>query len=275
MSTPLENLPPWALETAWVVLAIATHVLFLAAMPSVPTGSGGDLGSDAVAVAIVDEPIAPEPEEPVEEEPERVEEPEPAKPERVKPPPKPKTFKAPKDPPKELLEEPPAAAPETPVTFDNIVLTNDGDEPGSWAVDPGSGESREGPIGRPDAVVSGRSRDGVIGGIIGGTGIGVVVEVGDLSRQPIPPALKQKLEKLYPKKARQEGVEGKVDARLYIGPDGVPAKIRVMTEDPIGYEFGDACKKALQGEKWKPPIDKDGKPVTTRVIFRCGFEIRY
>ncbi len=274
MSTPLENLPPWALETGWVVLAILTHVAMLGAMPAVPSGDGNE-DFEMLAVSIVDEPLAPEPEPPVEEEPEPEAEPEPPKPQRVKPPPKPKTFKAPKDPPKELLEEPPAAAPETPVAFDNIVLTNEGDEPASWAMDPGSGESREGPIGRPDAVVTGRSKDGIIGGIIGGTGIGVVVDVGDLSRQPIPPTLKAKLEKLYPKKARQEGVEGSVDARLFVGPNGLPVKIRILSEDPLGYDFGAACKKALQNEKWKPPLDKDGKPVTTRVTFRCGFEIRY
>ncbi len=273
MTTPLENLPPWVLETGWVVLAVVTHAVAIGVMPPPAPGNGSDLAPETVAVAIVDEPLALDAQAPAEVEPERVEEP--AEPEPVKPPPKPKTFRAPKDPPKELLEEPPAAAPETPVAFDNIVLTNEGDEPSSWAVDPGSGESREGPIGRPDAVVTGRSRDGVVGGIIGGTGIGVIVDVGDLSRQPIPPALKAKLEKLYPQKARQEGVEGRVDARLYIGPEGLPAKIRILSEDPVGYQFGEACKRALQGEKWKPPIDKDGKPVTTRVTFRCGFEIRY
>ena len=273
MSTPIENLPSWALETGWVVLAVAAHVAALGVMPRVPQGSMGPEGSEPVIVSIVDE------REPVEEEEveeiEVTEAPEPAEPERVKPPPKPKTFKAPKDPPKELLEEPPAAAPETPVAFDNIVLTNEGDQDSSWATDPGSGESREGPIGRPDAVVTGRSKDGVLGGIVGGTGIGVVVDVGDLSRQPIPPALKAKLEKFYPKKARQERVEGSADARLYIGPDGKPARIRILTEDPLGQGFGDACKRALQNEKWKPPLDKDGKPVTTRVTFRCGFTIRY
>jgi TonB family protein len=274
MSTPLENLPRWALEAGWVVLAIATHVVFLSSMPTVPVGTGPRAPSDAVAVTIVEEPAIAEPELAPEAEPEPVQ-PEPAAPEPVKPPPKPKTFKAPKDPPKELLDEPPAAAPETPIAFDNVVLTNDGDEPGSWAVDPGSGESREGPIGRPDAVVTGRSRDGVVGGVVGGTGVGVVVEVGDLSKRPIPPSLKQKLEKLYPKKARQEGVEGTADARLFVGPDGNPTKIRILSEDPPGYEFGAACRRALQGEKWQPPIDVNGKPVTTRVTFRCGFEIRY
>jgi TonB family protein len=271
MSASLENLPSWALETGWVVLAIAMHAAFLGVMPhaSAPT-AGPAQGPDTVPVAIVDEPIATEPRAPPEQSPPA---PEPA-PQPVKPPPTPKTFKAPKAPPKPP-PEPPAAAPETPVEFDNLVLTNEGDEPSSWTVEPGSGKSREGPIGRPDAVVTGRSREGVVGGVIGGAGTGVVVEVGDLSKQPIPPSLKQKLEKLYPKKARQEGVEGEAVLRLQIGPDGLPSKIRIVSESPDGYKLGNACVKTLQGEKWQPPIGKDGKPVTTRVTYRCGFEIRY
>ena len=269
MSTSLENVAPWVLETGWVVLAIATHALFLGLMPDAPMGFGAEDPLTTVAIAIVEEdPVPPEPEEQTPE-PEESAEPEP-----VEPPPKPKTFKAPKEPPK-APEEPPAAAPETPVAFDNIVLTNDGDEPSSWAMDPGSGESREGPIGKPDAVVTGRSRDGIVGGIVGGTGLGVVVDVGDLSRQPIPPSLKRKLEKLYPKKARQEGIEGEAVLRLQIAPDGLPAKVRIISEDPTGYELGQACMKALQGEAWKPPIDKTGKAVTTRITYRCGFEIKY
>ncbi len=272
MTNPFENVAPWALDSAWVILAIATHAAFLALTPKVGAGAGPVEPLDAVAVAIIDqEPPEPEPEP---EEPIEQEVPEPEEPEPVKPPPKPKTFKAPKEPPK-APEEPPAAAPETPVTFDNIVLTNEGDEPSSWAMDPGSGESRDGPIGKPDAVVTGRSRDGVVGGIIGGTGIGVVVDVGDLSRRPIPPSLKQKLERLYPKKAKQEGVEGQAVVRLQIGPDGSPSKLRLLSEDPVDYKFGQVCKQALQSSTWKPPLDQDGKPVSTRVTFTCGFEIRF
>ena len=273
MSNPFENLAPWALDIGWVVLAVAMHAMFLAGVPGISAGPGFVDPLDAVVVAIVDEePQAPEPEEPVEEETPEPEEP--VEPEPVKPPPKPKTWRAPKEPPK-APEEPPAAAPETPVAFDNIVLTNEGDEPSSWAMDPGSGESREGPIGKPDAVVTGRSRDGVVGGIIGGTGIGVVVDVGDLSRRPIPPSLKKKLEKLYPKKAKQEGVEGEAVMRLQIGPKGLPTKMKMISEDPVGCQLWQACKQALQGAKWEPPLDKDGKPVSTRVTFRCGFEIRF
>jgi TonB family protein len=270
MSTPLDNVAPWALDTAWVVLAIVAHALCLGVLPVTAPGPRVDGALEMVPVAIVDEePVEAEPEESTEEQPA-----EPDEPEQLKPPPKPKTVRAPKEPPK-APKEPPAAAPETPVAFENIVLTNEGDEPSSWAMDPGSGESRDGPIGRPDAVVTGRSRDGIVGGIVGGTGIGVVVDVGDLSRQPVPPSLKRKLEKLYPKKARQEGIEGEAVLRLQVAPDGLPTKIRIISEDPTGYELGKACLKTLQGERWEPPIDKDGKPVTTRVTYRCGFEIRY
>jgi TonB family protein len=266
MSGPLENLPSWALETGWVALAIAMHAALLGAMPRTPAPA--PQSADTVAVTIVDQEPAAEPEAP--EEPAGSEQP----PEPVKPPESPKTFKAPKEPPKPT-KEPPAAAPETPVAFDNLVLTNDGNEPSSWTVEPGSGQSREGPIGRPDAVVTGRSRDGVAGGVVGGTGSGLVVDVGDLSKQPIPPSLRQKLERLYPKKARQEGVEGEAVIRLQIGPEGLPSKIRIVSESPPGYELGKACVEALEGEKWQPPIGKDGKPVATRVTYRCGFEIRY
>ncbi len=273
MSASLENLPSWALETGWVVLAIAVHAAFFGVMPREPRSAGPDLEPDTVAIAIVEEetriaePEAPEPPAVAPEEPE-------PEPEPVEPPPAPKTFKAPKEPPK-APEEPPAAAPETPVTFDNLVLTNEGEEPSSWAMDPGSGESREGPIGRPDAVATGRSRDGVAGGVVGGSGTGLVVDVGDLQRQPIPPPLKQKLERLYPKKARQEGVEGEAVIRVQIGPDGMPSRIRVVSETPPGYELGEACANTLRGERWEPPLDKEGKPVATRVTYRCGFEIRY
>jgi len=267
MATGFGNATNWAFEATWVVLAILTHAALLGGMPNPPDRPGMVASSDAVDVSFIEEEIEePEPEEP--------EEPEPEEPEEVKPPPKPKTFKAPKGPPK-APEEPPAAAQETPVAFDNLVLTNDGDGDSSWAIEQASGKSVEGPIGSPNAAVTGRSKIGVVGGVIGGTGIGVVIDVGDLSRQPIPPALKRKLERLYPKKALAEGVEGKAVIRLQIGPNGLPAKIRVISEDPTGYELGEACVKALKGETWQPPLGKDGKAVTTRITYRCGFEIRY
>ncbi|MEM7139148.1 MAG: energy transducer TonB [Myxococcota bacterium] len=270
MATRFGNTTTWAFEAVWVLLAIATHAALIGGMPAAPSRANSTMPNDSVDVSFVeDEPQVEE----EEAEPEPEPEPLPAEePEKVKPPPKPKTYKAPK---KATPEEPPAAARETPVAFDNIVLTNDGDGDSSWTTQQASGKSVEGPIGSPDAAVTGRSRDGVVGGVIGGTGTGTVVDVGDLSKAPVPPSLKRKLERNYPKKARAEGVEGQAVVRLQIGPDGMPSRFRAISEDPPGYAFSEACINSLRGERWGPPIDENGKAVTTRITYRCGFEIRY
>ena len=270
MATGFGDGTRWAFEAGWVVLAILAHAALIGGLPGPPKGSAGmAVPSDAVDVSFVEEEVVqPEPE------PEAEETVAPEEPVPVKPPRRPKTFKAPKEPPSQP-EEPPAAARETPVAFDNVVLTNETESDSSWTTEQASGKSVEGPIGSPDAAVTGRSKSGIVGGVIGGTGTGVVVDVGDLSRAPVPPTLKRKLERLYPKKARAEGVEGEALVRLLIGPDGTPGRIRVISEDPDGYEFGASCARTLRGEAWKPPIDQNGKRVATRVTYRCGFEIRY
>ncbi|MGB5809467.1 MAG: TonB family protein [Polyangiales bacterium] len=267
-ATRFGNASAWVFEATWVVLALAVHAALLGGVPGPSKGAGVAAPSDPVDVSFIEEdPVEPEPEP--EPEPEDTEEPEP-----VKPLPKPKTFKAPKEPPK-APEKPPAAARETPVAFDNVVLTNESESDSSWSTEQASGKSVEGPIGSPDAAVTGESKSGIVGGVVGGTGEGAVVDVGDLSKAPIPPSLKRKLERLYPKKARAEGVEGEAVVRLQISPDGVPSKIRVISETPPGYELGAACVQTLRGEKWGAPVSKDGARVRTRVTYRCGFEIRY
>jgi outer membrane biosynthesis protein TonB len=166
MATGFGTATNWAFEATWVALAILMHAALLGGMPKPPDGPRMVALTDAVDVSFIEEEI----EEPGPEEPD---EPEPEEPEEVKPPPKPKTFKAPKGP-QEASEEPPAAAQEAPVAFDNLVLTNEGDGDSSWAIEQASGKSVEGPIGSPNAAVTGRSKIGVVGGIIGGTGIGAM-----------------------------------------------------------------------------------------------------
>ncbi len=257
----------WAFEALWVVLAIAVHAALLGGMPD-PSDPAVVSIPNTVDVSFIEETLV-EPEPEVEPEPVAEEEPEP-----VAPPPKPKTFKAPKAPPPPP-EEPPAAAKETPIAFDNVVLTNETEDDSSWATEQASGKSVEGPIGSPDAAVTGRSRSGIVGGVIDGVGTGIVVDVGDLSKAPVPPGLKEKLERLYPTKARAEGIEGEAVVRLQINPEGLPTNIRIISENPKGYGLGQACVKTLRGEAWRPPVDKSGTRVTTRVTYRCGFEIRY
>lgn len=60
MSNPLENLAPWALDTAWLVVAVAMHAAFLGLTPKLGSGRGPDEPLDPVAIAIVEqEPPAP------------------------------------------------------------------------------------------------------------------------------------------------------------------------------------------------------------------------
>jgi len=257
MATGFGNDTNWALEGTWVVLAIFAHAVVIGGLPTPPDRSGVVALGDAVDMSFIEEEL----------EPEEVEEPEP-----VKPPPKRKTFRAAKkpSPPKAL-----PAAQETPAAFDNVVLTDERDRDSSWSAEQASGKSVEGPIGSPNAAVTGESKKGVPGGVIGGTSMGVVVDVGDLSRELVGPPLNRMIEFLEPKKPGAESVEGEAFVRLQVSAAGVPSNWHVILEDPPGYELGRACIETLKKEAWQAPVGEDGKPVTTRIIYRCGYEIRY
>ncbi len=272
MEEQIDESTGWTQAAGWLVLAVLVHFAALIVLPRVPPSPPPQDEPAEVSFSVIEEAPPPAPEESDEEESSSEAEPEPEEPEPVKPPPQPKAVRAPREAP--TPDEPPAAAEETPVTFDNVVLTNEGESAEGWEVAAGSGEEREGPVGNPNAAVTGRSRDGKPGGVIGGTGTGVV-EAGDLSRQPGPPSLRRKLERLYPPKARAEGREGSAVVRVQINSDGSTSNLRLISESIPGYDFGDACLRALRGEKWSPPLDKDGRRVATRVNFVCGFTIRY
>ena len=149
---------------------------------------------------------------------------------------------------------------------------------GAWAVAAGTGRDRAGPIGNPNAAVTGRSREGVPGGAIDGEGDTPILPVGDLSRAPQPPSqrlLRTLLEQHYPRRAKREGVTGRSDVRLTVGADGTIRDLRVLSERPRQYDFGGACLATLrQAGRWQPPVGPDGRRVATRVTFACRFEIR-
>ena len=196
--------------------------------------------------------------------------------EPVVPPPRPEA--PPEPPPEETPPEPPPPAEETPVAFDGVVLTNEGEGSGAgWAVQQASGEDREGPIG-PPGVPTGRRRRGVQGGTVGGTGTGPpaprVVEATNLSRRPTPPSdLNRLLERNYPRRARQQGIEGVARVRVRIGADG---RVRVLGNISETWEgFGEACAQTVrQAGGWRPPLGPAGQPVATIVPFRCTFQMR-
>lgn len=236
---------------------------------------------EPVEITVV-EAAPPEPEPELEE----VEEPPPPEPEPPPPEPEPVVQRErPVPRPEPQVEEPPppepqpepAPEPEAIAEFDGLTLTNPTGE--SWNSNLGSGEAIEGPIGQPNARVTGRRREGTPGGAPGGTGEGTgpaIVPAANLSRQPGPPndRLRELLRNNYPREAQQLGIEGHADVRVHVHADGRVQPLAVVRETHEG--FGDACRRALrQGGRWQPPLDRQGREVETITLFRCGFTVGF
>jgi len=161
---------------------------------------------------------------------------------------------------------PPAAA-ETPADFTGQTLTADGPGAG-WSSAMGNGQKMHGPVGRPGARVTHR----VVDGTPGGTGSGPpVVGLGDLSRIPVAPNLSDKLAAAYPADARARGVEGKAVVKARITPDGHVRDLTIISETARG--FGTACEATLRGSEWSPPLDRNGRAVSTVINYTCRFNV--
>jgi len=161
--------------------------------------------------------------------------------------------------------EPPAAA-EALADFTGQTLTNDG---ASWSSATGNGQKMNGPIGRPGARVSHR----VVDGTAGGTGSGPpIVGLGDLSRTPVAPELSDKLAAAYPPVARAKGIEGKAMVKARITPEGQVRDLAIVLETAPG--FGAACQATLRASVWTPPLDRDGRAVSTIVNYTCRFKVQ-
>jgi TonB family protein len=178
---------------------------------------------------------------------------------------RPARARAPAAPPPPSAAPPPAA--ESPADFTGQTLTNEGPGPG-WASATGNGEKMNGPLGRPGARVTNR----VVDGEPGGAGSGPrVVGLGDLSHAPEPPDLAGALAAAYPPEARAQGVAGKAVVRARVMPDGRVRELAIVTESARG--FGEACERTLRDSRWSPPVDHEGKPVSTFISYTCRFNV--
>ncbi|MEC7519790.1 MAG: energy transducer TonB [Myxococcota bacterium] len=234
---------------------------------------------------VVDEPepppevAEPEPEPEVTEpepEPEITEPEPPPEPERVverRPEPVPEPTQEPPPP----SDEPPPPAEEAIADFTGETLTND--QGAAWNSAVGNGQVMEGPVGQPNAAVTGRRREGARGGAIGGTGDGEpgprTVAVGNLSRPPGSPSdLVSILRRNYPTRARDLGLEGRAYVRLRVRSDGRVQVLSVLSEAHDG--MGEACRRSIRAAgRWDPPLDRNGEPVDTIVRFFCNFTIDF
>lgn len=250
---------------AWLALrSLPTLEWFLASQPQ------------TVEIVAIADPL-PEPLPEPEPEPETPEpEPEPVIPEPrpvVERPPPPRVTEP--DPPEPPTAEPPPVA-EAIADFTGETLTNEG---AGWESAVGSGAEMQGPIGPPGAVVTGRRREGGAAGAVGGGGTAApagprVVAMADLSRQPSPRGdMNAILQRNYPPRARQLGIEGRAVIAFRILPDGSVARFRTRSETPPEQGFAEACRRTVQQGQWEAPLATDGAAVATDASFECDFSV--
>jgi periplasmic protein TonB len=99
-----------------------------------------------------------------------------------------------------------------------------------------------------------------------------MVPVSSLSRRPGAPGLDAELERNYPIEARRAGISGTAKLRVRILPDGRVGKVEPVSESYVG--FGEACARTVRAARWEPPLDADGRPVATEIVYVCKFEVR-
>lgn len=248
-----------------LIVSIAAHLAFFIFLGFVPPPTEV-LAAKPLEFEVYEPPPLPElpPEEEKAPEPEPEPEPEPVK-QRAERAPAPVEEEPPP------TEEPPPEGPpaeETPFDFTGVTLTAEGT--GGWTTAVGNGQAMRGPVGKPGARVTGRSAEGTPEGEPGPR----VVAEADLSRRAAPPLddINAALDRFYPPAARQQGIAGIGVVNLRVLPDGRVTRLQVVRETFAG--FGDACRRALEGKRWNPPLDRAGQPVTTDVRgFKCNFEV--
>jgi protein TonB len=98
-----------------------------------------------------------------------------------------------------------------------------------------------------------------------------LAKLSDLSRKPKAPPLDAALRENYPAALRRRGTEGQAEVRVVIDPRGRVGEIAIVSESAVG--FADACRKTLLGSRWSEPLDRQGQPVSTRLTYRCRFQI--
>lgn len=257
------------LSAVGILLSAGAHFVTFVALGAVRIDPAPPRAKELEFSVVTELPPEPPPAPPVEEPaPEPEPEPEPVK---VVKAPKPVASPRPveKAPPEKST--PPAAAEETLADFSGTTLTGEG--AGGWASAVGNNQAMTGPIGKPNAAVTGRDRSGVQGGVVGGTGTRVVSE-SDLSRRPEPPnsdLLNAALEKNYPKSAKQQGVEGVARIKVRVLASGKLQPLATLSETYPG--FADACKASLRDISWRPGLDQAGQPVATDIPYKCEFII--
>jgi outer membrane biosynthesis protein TonB len=208
-------------------------------------------------------PPEPPPRPPAQVEPVKPPPPKPAEAHRPKPePPKPPVAEP---PPAPELSEPPAR-PE-PSTAPPALLADSG-----FASGPGIVQRSDGTIAAlAMAGVAPRAEPLERSPGLGRPPSAPLAKLSDLSRKPVAPSLDAALRQNYPSELRRRGMEGQAEVRVVIDRRGRVGELAVVSETASG--FAEACKRTLLGSTWSEPLDRDGRPVSTRLTYRCRFQI--
>ncbi|MGM0595712.1 MAG: energy transducer TonB [Myxococcota bacterium] len=73
----------------------------------------------------------------------------------------------------------------------------------------------------------------------------------------------------YTKKAREQGIQGKIRLRVTIGKTGKVIKVKVLKG--LGYGLDKLAVKALKQAKFKPAYNSYGEPMTHTIIYKYIF----
>lgn len=170
--------------------------------------------------------------------------------------------------PQPPAEKPPEAA---PPELTGTTLTSDADS--AWSAPAGSGSERDGLLRTgavsaftPPVVAAKASPPSA-------TTQALLrpepTPLGQLSRKPSPPPLADALERHYPVAARRLGRSGEALLRARVEANGLLSEAQIKSETAQG--FGAACRQALLNSRWTSPLDREGRPVSTYITYRCKF----
>jgi protein TonB len=180
---------------------------------------------------------------------------------------KPKAEEPP-PPPEEKPKEQEKAAPPVFDLGDNTFALNG--QGAGWAMNRSEGNTRFGGVAKKNQPSARGTQPKFAEKKASGNGNNseyAPVPLADLTRRPEP--VGGTVSAPYPAEAKKAGIEGPVVLRVLIDKTGRVRKTQVI-KSPSDV-LADAARLAMADQMWTPPLDKDGKPVDTVIVWTFRF----
>ena len=135
-------------------------------------------------------------------------------------------------------------------------------------------EEAEGAL--PDAPAPGSGRDGMLTGVVGGTGTAAQAPSAPPPPKPVIVKPSSPIRNAdtampeMPRSARRAGIEGTVVCRIYVRADGVVSKVDILEGPEVFYE---SVRTALMTWRYKPAQLSNGATVADTHIVRIPFKL--